>query len=479
MKNFFLQTVLLGIFSLALQAQAVDLVGHTLFSSLDGSITLTPSQNIFSAGSCPAGQTPTLKISEQQVKHVYSGAGAALTEASALLMTEMTPSERQTFLQQAFGPQGLHLNFLRVPIGSTDFSPVHVSCDDILSPQVDDVTLQNFDFDRCAGNIAASLKEVLQVNPAIHLIASPWSAPAWMKSTNSLIGGNLKKEYEDVYAQYLARFLQEMESRGIHFEYLTVENEPLYNEVWAQYPWMHMEAPDQAELIGQHVGPVLSQKGFSHTKILAFDHNWEHADYPRTVLKDPVASSYINGVAFHCYVGVPEEMTPIATEFPGKEIHMTECAAGGWISTNSKAMTDALDTLIIRNFKSGSQSLVYWNLLLDENNGPKNGGCQNCRGIFNMQSSTHQMSGSPEANALAHLTYVTDANAAVVDSNEIAGLSQIAFRNPNGDVAWIALNSTEADINLQVETAGHCSWFKIPALGVISTRISPVLLSRR
>jgi glucosylceramidase len=471
--------LLLGISIMAFQARATDWVGRTLFSSLDGSSTLISSQSIFAAGSCPANQTPTVKISEQNPRHLYSGAGAALTEATALLLSEMNPTEKQNFLQQAFGPQGLRLNFLRVPIGSTDFSPVHVSCDDILSPQADDVNLQNFDFDRCAGNLTLALKQILQINPSIHLIASPWSAPAWMKSSDSLVGGSLKKEFQDVYARYLARFLKEMEVRGIHFEYLTVENEPLYNEVWARYPWMHMEALDQAELIGQHVGPVLVQMGLSRTKILAYDHNWDHTDYPQTVLKDATAARFIQGIAFHCYGGVPEEMIPLAQEFPEKEIHMTECAAGGWIPTTTKAMSEALDTLVIRNLKSASQSLVYWNLLLDENNGPKNGGCENCRGIFNLQSSTHQISGSPEAVALAHLTSVVDPNSQVVKSSELAGVSQIAFRNPNGDVAWIALNSTEADMTLQVETAGHCAEIKIPALGVISTRLSPLPPSRR
>jgi glucosylceramidase len=104
---------------------------------------------------------------------------------------------------------------------------------------------------------------------------------------------------------------------------------------------------------------------------------------------------YVDGVAWHGYVGGAEAMTRVHDAFPTKGAYWTE---GGPDITSPDYAIDwskwgRLYTDILRNW---SQCIVGWNLLLDEKGNP-NIGPFPCGGLVTVDSKTGQLSRSGQA----------------------------------------------------------------------------------
>ena len=129
------------------------------------------------------------------------GFGAALTESSAHLLMGLSPAARTSALRALFDPvSGAGLNLVRLPLGASDFALSHYTYDDIPSGQ-SDPTLSRFSLAHDDAEIIPVLQEALRINPDLRVMGTPWSAPAWMKTNQSLVGGTLTDGYTDVYAR--------------------------------------------------------------------------------------------------------------------------------------------------------------------------------------------------------------------------------------------------------------------------------------
>ena len=107
------------------------------------------------------------------------------------------------------------------------------------------------------------LQEIVAINPDIKIIATPWSPPKWMKTSNSYIGGELK-EY-DIYAKYFIKYFEAMKEQGINIWAITPQNEPHHphNE-----PSMYMTKEQQVDFINRYLGPAIANSEFKHVKIM-------------------------------------------------------------------------------------------------------------------------------------------------------------------------------------------------------------------
>ncbi len=134
----------------------------------------------------------TVRVDESRTYQQIDGFGAALTDSSAWLLSQkLTPAQRTTLFKQLFDTkQGIGLAILRQPMGSSDFSIADYSYDDVPLGE-SDPQLKRFTIDRDRQYILPVLREALAVNPKLKIIASPWSPPAWMKTSGSMIGGTL------------------------------------------------------------------------------------------------------------------------------------------------------------------------------------------------------------------------------------------------------------------------------------------------
>src|SRR5580693_3616247 len=139
----------------------------------------------FQSGSGTASQTIT--VDPSTTYQTMTGFGASFTDSSAWLVAN-SPLRSQ-IMTKLFDPaNGIGLDFLRQPIGASDFSLSLFSYDDMPAGQ-SDPTLANFSIAHDQAYILPVLKQALSINPGITIIATPWSPPGWMKSSGSMIGG--------------------------------------------------------------------------------------------------------------------------------------------------------------------------------------------------------------------------------------------------------------------------------------------------
>ena len=171
------------------------------------------------------------------------------------------------------------------------------------------------------------LREILAINPAIKLLASPWSPPAWMKTNGNSKGGSLRPEFYPAYARYFVKYVQQMRAEGVRIDAVTVQNEPLHP---GNNPSLLMLAEQQADFVKNHLGPAFKAAKLD-TKIIIYDHNADRPDYPLTILRDPAARRYVDGSAFHLYAGPIEALSQVHDAYPDKHVYFTE----QWVGSKS------------------------------------------------------------------------------------------------------------------------------------------------
>lgn len=376
------------------------------------------------------------------------GFGASFTDASAyLIYHRLTPHQREEVMRKLFDrKEGIGISFLRQPMGATDYTTkVYSYCD--LPPGIsEDRELSYFSIDHDRAYIIPLLKMAKSINPELKIMATPWSPPGWMKTTGSMIGGSLLREYYAVYAEYFVKFIREYEREGIEIYAVTVQNEPLY--VPKEYPGMRMSWEEQADFIGEYLGPAFAREGIK-TKILTYDHNWDNIVYASYVLSHPKASRYVAGSAWHFYAGRHEAMTKVKEMFPDKEIWFTEGSGGDWVPAFFNAFMDQM-MHVVRIPRNWAKTVVWWNIALDEKRGPTILSKSTCRGLIEINSDTGEVRYNLDYYTLGHISKFVRPGAQRIDSHTFEELETVAFENPDGSRVLIISNRTGTSKRLTV-----------------------------
>lgn len=381
------------------------------------------------------------------------GFGAAVTDSSAwLIQRRMGADQRNALLRELFGRDGgIGLGFTRTTIGASDFSLNHYSLDDPPRGKADR-KLRHFRIAPQTQDVFTVVRAARAINPQLQTMASPWSAPAWMKSGGSMIKGTLREDAYDAFARYLLKYVDAAASKGVPIFALTVQNEPSFEP--ENYPGMRLSADQRIALIGKHLGPLLKASG-RDVRILDWDHNWDMPEEPTAVLSNPEASGYIDGVAWHCYGGDIAAQSLVQARFPSKSVYLTECSGGDWEPVRSGGMTMLARQLIIGGTRHWARGVLLWNLALDETAGPHAGGCGNCRGVVTIDSRTGAVTRNDEYYVLAHASRFVRPGAHRIESSAAAeDVDNVAFTNADdGSVALIVVNSSASPRSIAVTYA--------------------------
>lgn len=393
------------------------------------------------------------------------GFGAAMTDSSAwLLQNKMSAAQRDKVMRQIFSPSsGIGLNYLRVPMGASDFTASGFYTYNDNPPGDADELQQEFSIAHDQAYVIPRLQQALALNPQLKLMGSPWSAPAWMKTSNSLTGGTLKTQWEASFARYLTKFVQAYEAEGLPVDAISLQNEPLHNT--SSYPSVSMAASQQLRIIKDSLGPMFAAEGIT-TKILAYDHNWDVPAYPLEVLNDPVARQYVAGSAFHAYGGTVSAQSTVHNAYPDKGIYFTEISGGGWATNFSDNLVWYMQNILIGNTRNWGKNALLWNLALDQNYGPHQGGCTNCRGVVTIDNMTGAVTFNEEFYALGQFTKAIQPGAVRVYSTATSTLENVAFRNPDGSRVLVVLNPNSAASDARVFEAGQYFTYAIPGKSV-------------
>lgn len=395
----------------------------------------------------PISTDPDLIIDPAQKYQEIEGFGAALTGSSAYLINELSSGKKSSLLKELFDPNtGIGISYLRMSIGASDFSLQDFTYNDMPAGQTDE-DLVNFSLEEDEKDVIPVFKDILQVYPELRIMGSPWSAPAWMKTNNSLYGGSLKQEWYNSYAHYFVKYIEGYAAHGINIDAITPQNEPLHA---AQYPTMLMEAEEQVDFIKDHLGPLFQSEGVD-TKIIAYDHNFDQPQYPITVLSDEEAYPFVDGSAFHAYAGDVSAMSQVHNAFPEKGLYFTEISGGDWATDFGDNLKWNIKNIFIGTTRNWSKTALLWNLALNENSGPTNNGCQDCRGVVNIGSSG-EITYNEEFYAIAHFSKFVRPGARRIDSNQMGdGISNVAFQNPDGSIVLVILNETTSNKSINVQ----------------------------
>ncbi|MDZ7682754.1 MAG: glycoside hydrolase [Fodinibius sp.] len=376
----------------------------------------------------------TITVDTSETYQTIDGFGFALTGGSAYLINNLSENKRTELLNDLFGTDSTQIgvSYLRVSIGSSDLNRRAFTYNDLSAGQTDP-DLSEFDLGPDKNTVVPVLQEILEINPDIKILGSPWSAPAWMKTNNSLIGGSLKSEYYDVYAQYFVRYLNTMKEHGIDIDAITPQNEPMHD---GNNPSMVMSAEQQKVFIRDHLGPALEAAGLD-TKIIIWDHNADRPEYPLTVLEDPEARKYVAGSAFHLYAGDISALSQVHNAYPQKGIYFTEqyTPADGSFSGD---LSWHMRNLIIGATRNWSRNVLEWNLANDPNFDPHtSGGCDVCKGALTIGSTIER---NVSYYIIASASKFVRPGSQRIASNIVGNLRNVAFKTPGGNKVLIVLN---------------------------------------
>jgi glucosylceramidase len=376
------------------------------------------------------------------------GFGAAFTDASCYLFHQLPGDERNALLSELFGAEGLRLSVCRTCVGASDYSTSVYSFDDSSEP---DPELKRFSIDHDRAYILPSLQSARKLNPDLFLFATPWSPPGWMKAGGSMLGGSMRKKYFASYAEYFVKFLQAYSAEQVKIDAVTVQNE-VDTDQDGRMPAALWGQEYEAEFVKEHLGPALERAGL-HTKIWIMDHNYNLWGRAVDELNDPAVNKYVDGVAWHGYVGTPDAMTQVHEAFPDKGMYWTE---GGPDISSPDYATDwvkwsKIFTGVLRNW---ARCIVGWNLALDEKGMP-NIGPFPCGGLVTIDSKTRKITRSGQYWAISHYSKVLQRGAHVIaSSGEASDIEYIAFENPNGSYALVITNSgAERKVSCRVPSA--------------------------
>jgi O-glycosyl hydrolase len=412
---------------------------------------------IFTSGGPTSAASIT--VNENTTFQKMDGFGWCLTEASTQVISGLGVAEQTTLLNDLFNPTtGLNSKVIRIPIGASDLSSGTYTYNEVDG----DVSMNNFSLSGPdLTNLVPILQKIVAINPTIKIIATPWTAPTWMKTSNTWIGGSLKPEYYEAYGKYFVKYIQAMNALGINIWAITPQNEPgnPNNE-----PSMVMTSTEQKEFINNQLGPQLVAANFSNVKIIAYDHNCDITAYPIDVLNN---SNYVDGAAFHLYAGDISAMSAVKNA-TGKNVYFTEQYTGsngdfsgdfGWHTQN----------VIIGSANNWGKTAIEWNLAADLNNGPKTpGGCSTCLPAITVANSTTYTKNVSYYIIGQISKFVKKDAFRIASSSTDANIKTTGFRNPDGSIALLAYNTSNTTKNVSVVANSKTFNYDIPAASAVT-----------
>ncbi len=292
------------------------------------------------------------------------------------------------------------------------------------------------------------LKKIIAINPNIKILATPWSAPTWMKSNNAWLGGSLNTTYYAAYATYFVKYIAAMAAQGITIWAVTPQNEP---ENAGNEPSMTMSSTEEANFISNNLGPAIKAAGYS-TLIICYDHNCDDTSYPEYVISN--ASSYVDGSAFHMYAGSISAMTTVHNYNTSKNVYFTEqyTGVGGSFSGD---LSWHMQNVLLGSVNNWGKTAIEWNLATNSSYGPHtSGGCSSCLGAYTISSSTSYTT-NLSYYLIAHMSKVIKPNAVKIATTATnSNLINAAFINTDGTRSLVVFNNTGSSSTFDVSWNG-------------------------
>ncbi len=415
-----------------------------------------------------------ITIDDTKEYQTIEGFGWTMTQGSAYWIMQMPQDKKIALLKELFslkeGEGIIGSSTVRVALGASDLGQGAYTYQDdrnkAFSLAGPDLTY-----------LVPVLQEMVKINPKIKLMASPWSAPAWMKTpfsqtgTQQLRGGSLKKEHFGDYADYILKYFQEMKKLGIEFHSMTIQNEPLTEHNW---PSMYMSKEDQYNFVENYLGPKLEDNGFSHIKLIGYDHNCDNTEYPIYVAR----SKYIEGSAFHLYGGSIEALQTVYNQTK-KSVYFTEqWSDGSSNGFNGGDFTWDMVNVMLGSVQNMSKVAIMWNVASNQNWDPHtdDGGCDRCKGAVTINSNTFVVTRNQTYYEAAHMSKAArDGAVRIASTSTDGGLNQVAFKNPEDEsTSLVVFNTNGGSKTFDIVWNGKVCTYTLPGNTVATLVWAPL-----
>nr|XP_050045334.1 lysosomal acid glucosylceramidase-like isoform X1 [Dermacentor andersoni] len=416
----------------------------------------------------PDKNTMVLVINPAITYQEIFGFGGAFTDAVGLNLRSLPIKLQDALIMSYYSRQGIEYSIGRIPIGSNHFSVRKYSYDN----SAGDMDLRNFtlaeeDLELKIPYIRTAMSVSEQ---PLWFFGSSWSSPAWMKSSKKIVGrghiiGVPGGPFYKTWAKYYVKFLQEYEKRGVPIWGLTAQNEPTSGFI-PRYPWQALGFTPQTErdFIKLDLGPALADAGYGagKLKLMMFDDNRLGIRlWARTVLGDPEAAKYVQGVAVHAYsdglVG-PGVLDKVHANYPDKFILPTEACTGynkkkgRGVMLGSWERAEEYAADIIQNLNHWASGWTDWNLALDTQGGP-NWAKDFVDSPIIVNATAEEFYKQPMYYALGHFSKFIPRGSVKVDARmkEASGnLEYAAFMTPASEIVVIILNKGDESVKLRI-----------------------------
>ncbi len=398
----------------------------------------------------PLETEPTIFIDPSHTYQTFIGIGGALTDASAETFAKLPKPQQQELLKAYYDQQnGIGYTIARTNINSCDFSS-----DTYTYVNDNDRDLKSFNLAHDQRYKIPLIKQALATSKnKLLLFVSPWSPPAWMKDNNDMLhGGKLKAEFAQSWANYYVKFIKAYQSQGIPVWGLSVQNEPMAKQRWESCIYT---SEDERDFIKDHLGPTLKNNGLSDKKLIAWDHNRDLL-YQRAsvILNDPAAAKYVWGIGFHWYetwTGGPmqfENLKLVSQAFPGKNLIFTEGCKEKFNmdSVYNWSLGEKYGYSMINDFNNGTVAWTDWNVLLDETGGPNHVG-NFCFAPIHGDTRSGKLIYTNAYYYIGHFSkFIKPGAKRISASSSRAQLQTTAFKNPDGSVVVVVMNTSDKKI---------------------------------
>ncbi|MBQ0936006.1 glycoside hydrolase family 30 protein [Ideonella paludis] len=439
---------------------------HPTLTAQHSTAFLSPQAALSWQSAVPHG-LPTVWVDSSRRFQTVLGFGAAFTEAAAVTWQALPAQQQREFMQACFSRDDGHgYTLCRVHMNSCDFALgnyAHVE-------REDDFALESFSMARDEQALLPMIKAAQEVARAsgqeIRLLASPWSPPAWMKTTGVMNhGGELREDCRAAWAQCYVRFIQAYAAHGVPIWGVTVQNEPEALQRWDSCLY---SAEQERDFVRDHLGPALQAAGLGHVRIIVWDHNRDRmVERVSVVLSDAAAARYVWGCGFHWYGEDHFNHVQLVHDaWPDKHLLFTEGCQEGGPHHGSWALGERYAKSMIEDMNRWTEGWIDWNLLLNEEGGPNHVG-NLCSAPLMADRATGQLIRQNSYAYIGHFSrFVRPGAQRVLCAASRERLEVIAFRHPDGSVALIALNRSEDALPFAIGSAQGWASTELPARSI-------------
>lgn len=423
-----------------------------------------------------------IEVNSAEERQTLVGIGGSFTEATSSILAKLSKEKRQEVIDAYFGPEGARYSLTRTHIGSCDFSKGHYCYADVKG----DTLLKSFTIAVDEETLLPLIKDAQAASKdGFQIVASPWTAPWWMKDNQEYVGGALLPEYQQVYANYLVKYLEAYKAKGVDIWGMTPVNEPYGNgNNWES---MYFDPKYEAAFVRDYMGPTFEKAGFGNVQILGYDQNrlgipeWIDAMYA-----DEATARYFGGIAVHWYESTVEwfgkELTMAHDKAPNKHIIETEgcvdaedphwkddawywqCEATDWgwdwAPDDQKHLHPKYVPVfryardIIGCLNNWVDGWIDWNMVLDRQGGP-NWAKNWCLAPVIADTENDEVYFTPMYYSILHFSRYLRPGAKVLgvkcDNKEVMAT---AVRNPDDTIAVVAINQGANPVGLDLVVDG-------------------------